>query len=422
MSNFIGPIFYGTCLLGGRTIHGHTDCGNGTEPYLKILQIHVRYTTSMTSGENSTIDSISEYLKVFAELDSLIVSMPKAGLSVLKGCRHLINQFIKLKKLRNISDFDLVFVHNQVPFLPSLLLSYLSRRALIVKVWHNQRPFCIKGSSFLNGAICARCTMSRLKKLNSTLNSCYRNSKFQTVLAELNQLRIVSILKSERIFHVTVSNFLRERLIQQGFNPERVHCIQNAVQELTLESRHGESRHGNDFVFMGRVCAEKGIDKLLEAWEFYKANFSGTEKLHVIGDGPLLSELKNDYADARTIFYGYLDQNEISQVMKDAHVGVIPNVWEEPFGKVALDFLKFGLRIVATRSGGLIEILSEDQATTFIDSPSMIELSTKMRESSLNHLEIDSTSRTIVLEKFNEKNIELQWQSLVSDLISKRVG
>ena len=161
---------------------------------------------------------------------------------------------------------------------------------------------------------------------------------------------------------------------------------------------------------------------MLEAWEFYKANFSGTEKLHVIGDGPLLSELKNDYADARTIFYGYLDQNEISQVMKDAHVGVIPNVWEEPFGKVALDFLKFGLRIVATRSGGLIEILSEDQATTFIDSPSMIELSTKMRESSLNHLEIDSTSRTIVLEKFNEKNIELQWQSLVSDLISKRVG
>ena len=417
MSNFVRTIFYGSGLSSGRTINGNSDCDDGTETNLKILQIHVRYTTSMTSGENSTIDSISGYFKDFAELDTLIMSMPKSGLSVLKKCRHLLNQFIEMRKLLRVSDFDLVFVHNQVPFLPSSLLAYLSKRASIVKVWHNQRPFCIKGSSFLNGAICNRCTVSRLKKLNSTLNSCYRNSKLQTILAEFNQLRIVSILKSERIFHVTVSHFLQARLIEEGFNPKRVFCIQNAVQERSLESRHG-----NDFVFLGRVCTEKGIDKLLEAWEFYKANFSGSEKLHIIGDGPLLSRLTSDYADARTIFYGYLGPKEISEVTKKAHVGVIPNVWEEPFGKVALDFLSLGLRIVATRSGGLVEILSEDEATIFVDSPSVVELSTKMRESSLNHMEIDSKNRNLVLEKFTEKSIELQWHRLVSDLVSKKVG
>ena len=384
---------------------------------MKILQIHVQYTTSLTSGENSTMDNISRYFSEFAELDALILSMPKTDFSVLKKCRHLLSQFMAMRKLLVVHDFDLVFVHNQVPFLPALLLDLLSRKAQVVKVWHNQRQFCIKGSSYLKGSICNKCSESRLKKLNSTLNSCYRDSRLQTILAEFNQFRIISILKSERICHVTVSHFLRERLIQDGFNPERVFCIQNAAENRTIEFDRG-----NDFVFLGRVCSEKGIDKLLEAWEFYKDNFSGNQKLHIIGDGPLLLKLKNDYEDPRTIFYGHLSSEEISQVTKKARVGVIPNVWEEPFGKVALDFLSFGLRIVATRSGGLIEILSEDTATTFVDYPSVIELSTKMRESSLNQEEIDSKKRSIVLEKFSERSIELQWLNLVSNLISKRVG
>lgn len=384
---------------------------------MKVLQIHVRYTTTLTSGENSTIDRISGYLSDFAELETLIFSMPNRDFSILEKFRHLFFQFKAMSKLLKIGNFQLVFVHNQIPFLPSILLNYLSRRVRIVKVWHNQRPFCIKGSSYLNGSICNKCSKTKFKKLNSILNSCYRDNRWQTILAELNQLRIVSILKSDRIFHVTVSHFLQKKLIQEGFNPDRVFCIQNAVDEHTIECHNRK-----DFVFLGRICSEKGIDKLLDAWNFYRLNFPGSQKLHIIGDGPLFFKLKSEYADSQTIFYGHLNSKQIYEVTKRVKVGVIPNVWEEPFGKVALDFLNLGLRIVATRSGGLIEILSEDEATIFVDSISVIELSNKMLESSLIKEEIDFKKRRLLLKKFSDENIEMQWRDLVTKLMSEKAS
>lgn len=384
---------------------------------MKILQIHVRYTTTLTSGENSTTDNISGYLAEFAELETLKLSMPKNNLALLDKLRHLVTQFRAMNKLFNASKFDLIFVHNQIPFLPSFLLAFLSKRAQVVKVWHNQRPFCIKGSSFLNGEICNRCSKSKFGRLNSISNNCYRDNRLQTILAELNQFRILSFLKSDKIFHLTVSNFLKNKLILEGFDPERVFCIQNAVDKRTYAMSHG-----NDFVFLGRLCSEKGIDKLLEAWKFYKMNFPGSQNLHIIGDGPLFLELKNVHEDSRTIFYGHLNTQQIFPITKMAGIGIIPNQWEEPFGKVALDFLSFGLRIIATRSGGLIEILSGDEATFFCDSNSVLELSSKMREVSLIEHEVDIKKREILLNNFSEQVIASQWKSTVLKLVSRSGG
>jgi glycosyltransferase involved in cell wall biosynthesis len=49
-------------------------------------------------------------------------------------------------------------------------------------------------------------------------------------------------------------------------------------------------------------------------------------------------------------------------------VVVVPSVWQEPFGRVALEALMHGTPVVASRRGGLPEIVS-DGVTGFVVEP-----------------------------------------------------
>ena len=382
---------------------------------MKVLQVHVFYTSTLTSGENTTVETIGRYFSEFCEADIILFSMIAKSTSFGEKARWLRKQIASFYKLiGSASEYDVIFFHNQVPFIPSALLKYIAKRVKVVKVWHNVRPFCIRGSAYRSGSVCWKCTNSNLGKLHSVLKSCYRDSFGQTILANISQFGLTRILKSPNVMNVTVSEYLQARLIANGFSESRVRSIQNSIELLPIQKKTGR-----DFLYVGRITEEKGVRELLKAWTVYLEEFDCSARLHIVGDGPLLSSLQRDFSSNRTVFHGYLKSSQIVKLASNCKVGLIPNNWEEPFGKVALEYMNLGLQILAVKSGGLTEILKDDTNSFFINSLQPIALSKQMHEVMSLDSEINHEARKLILGKFTKDLIKGNWEKLLKDIVSE---
>lgn len=112
-----------------------------------------------------------------------------------------------------------------------------------------------------------------------------------------------------------------------------------------------------DIVFLGRLVSDKGCDLALRALALLKQ-----EGLHpsftVIGDGPEMPALKR-----LTCELGLSDQVDFlgtvlagrGRIVARHKIMVVPSIWEEPFGVVALEGIAAGCAVVASRGGGLPE-------------------------------------------------------------------
>jgi glycosyltransferase involved in cell wall biosynthesis len=126
------------------------------------------------------------------------------------------------------------------------------------------------------------------------------------------------------------------------------------ADDLFIE--HPGARRDRQLVFLGRLVSDKGLPVLLEA--LARLSLSGTQAtLTVIGDGPDAASLR-----AETRRLGLATQVEFAGVVTGAglvdllnrhQILVVPSVWDEPFGVVALEGIACGLVPIVAASGGL---------------------------------------------------------------------
>jgi len=115
------------------------------------------------------------------------------------------------------------------------------------------------------------------------------------------------------------------------------------------------ARH-KDMVFLGRLMRGKGAHVLLDA--VAKLASQGTRAgLTIIGTGPEEETLRRQAATLgiadRVSFAGQRGGRELARELCAHRLIVVPSVWEEPFGVVALEGIACGCVPIVTRSGGL---------------------------------------------------------------------
>jgi glycogen synthase len=113
-----------------------------------------------------------------------------------------------------------------------------------------------------------------------------------------------------------------------------------------------------DIVCLARLVSDKGVALLLQALALLRAR-GLTPNTTIIGDGPEAPALQ---AQATTLgltrsvrFAGQQSGDELVRLLNAHRVAVVPSMWEEPFGLVALEVQACGCIPVVARSGGLPE-------------------------------------------------------------------
>lgn len=115
-------------------------------------------------------------------------------------------------------------------------------------------------------------------------------------------------------------------------------------------------------IFVGRLTRQKCVHVLLEALARLRRDGLALD-LTVVGDGPERTALKARAIalGVRTTFTGFVPPDQVGGYLRDKRVFVLPSV-REGLGLAVAEALTQGVPVVATRSGGIPDLLTDPDA------------------------------------------------------------
>ncbi|MCP2728587.1 glycosyltransferase family 4 protein [Limnofasciculus baicalensis] len=140
-------------------------------------------------------------------------------------------------------------------------------------------------------------------------------------------------------------------LWQRGVDTETFHPDLASVKMRShLSQGHPESPL---LLYVGRLGAEKEIERIKPVM----AAIPGA-RLALVGDGPNRSNLEKHFAGTPTNFVGYLKGKELGAAYASADAFIFPSR-TETLGLVLLEAMAAGCPVVAARSGGIPDIVTD---------------------------------------------------------------
>lgn len=139
--------------------------------------------------------------------------------------------------------------------------------------------------------------------------------------------------------------------------PGQTAIIVNPV-DLSNYQTGPASAHTKDLVFLGRLVSQKGCGLLLQSLD--KLRHQGLRpSLTIIGAGPERPNLDQLVTslnlDEQVSFAGRPSSEEVARILSQHQLMVVPSIWEESFGVVALEGAACGCVVLAADGGGLPE-------------------------------------------------------------------
>jgi glycosyltransferase involved in cell wall biosynthesis len=250
---------------------------------------------------------------------------------------------------RTLADFAPDVVHVRL-FLtqlsPLILLPLRDVPSLHHVVWH--RPFCPVGTKALpDGSPCtARWGVACLS------GGCLPARDWIPLMAQMKLWE-----RWRPAFKLFVANCesLRAHLLEHGIGP--VELIPNGVP---VRPPRAPLRGPPLVAFAGRLVGQKGAAVLLRAFALLLRELPEA-RLVLAGDGPereSLGRLSGELRVAsRVEMTGHLPRGVLEQLLDAAWVQAVPSSSGEAFASVAVEAMMRGTAVVASRCGGLGEIV-----------------------------------------------------------------
>jgi len=160
--------------------------------------------------------------------------------------------------------------------------------------------------------------------------------------------------------YVCVSDDVRAQCVTEGIGPSRLVTVLNGIDVSRFGFRGPDP--GGPVVAVARLSPEKDIANLVRATAIGAPRAPGL-RVEVAGGGPCLEELQQLAADLgvadRIVFLG--EVRDIPSLLARARLFVLPSR-SEGIPLTVLEAMACGLPVVATRVGGLPEVV-EDEVT-----------------------------------------------------------
>jgi glycosyltransferase involved in cell wall biosynthesis len=182
---------------------------------------------------------------------------------------------------------------------------------------------------------------------------------------------------------VAISGYVKRRWPKiPGTNAQEVVVIYNGVNlnRFTPSTKTNEMKkrfeipsENKVITIVAHLIPEKGVDYFLEAAKLLLASEKALTFL-VVGKGILqekLLDLTNRLGINKNVrFLGLRDDTD--EILRETDVFVCPSVWNEAFGCVIAEAMGCGMPVIASRMGGIPELV-EDGVTGILIPPARAE-------------------------------------------------
>ncbi len=280
----------------------------------------------------------------------------------------------------------------------------------LVRTLHEHSPYCPSGSKFLQrwhrpcdrkysfygcmwGQVVDRCSSIRPQKI-------YQN--FQKTFQEADTLPNITV--------ITVSHFLKQQMLASGYPSERVHALPLFAPESFSQTVALPATGIPHFVFLGRFSPSKGLEWLLKSLK----NIAVPVHLDIAGEGfqePVLKTLvKKLGLTDRVTFHGWVNADQANDLIRSARALIFPSVWHEPAGLVALEAMKNARPVIASRVGGIPEMVSHQGNGLLVSPYDIKELSNSIETLATDWLlakRLGEQGQVCIAQKFTlQKHLE----------------
>ncbi len=375
---------------------------------MKILIVHNCYINR--GGEESAVEADIAILKKNGhEVDVYYrenVEIVKS--SLLGKINHLLQlswsrqtyQDIKSK----ISTFkpDLVHCHNIFYLVtPAVYDACREMNVPVVQSLHNYRLFIPSGLLFPNTPVVAGDPQKTLWK--SIGQRSFKNSHLLTFLlvGMLSKHWKQKTWQTKVNAFIALTQFAKQQFVEMSLPAEKVFVKPNAISH---KDDCKVQPMGNYYAYIGRISEEKGIKVLIEAWK------NDYPLLRVIGDGPLLDEIrmlikKNDLKNVELC--RHLPKEQLEPVLACARCVIVPSICYENFPMIIAEAFAYGVPVLASRLGSHLEIISEGKTGWLFDVDDIGSVRKKLEQVFNDEGQLERMRQTVYKEyesKYSDKS------------------
>jgi glycosyltransferase involved in cell wall biosynthesis len=264
---------------------------------------------------------------------------------------------------------DVLHCHNIYHQLTPSIINAASRLKIpVVLTLHDYKPVCPVYTQLANGQPCTKCSEGRFEALLS--QRCADGSIGRSTLLWAEARFHAAAGSYQRVDKfIAPSRFMRDAVVRR-FGEDKVVHIPNGIDTSLIEP----SGLDKDFVlYLGRLSPEKGVETLLQA----HAADNAAWRLVVAGSGPLLQDLKSRFPLAE--FTGHLTGDALKTRLREASLVVVPSEWHENSPLSILEAMAHAKPIVASRIGGIPELVRDGETGFLFNPKNTQELSSRIR-------------------------------------------
>lgn len=226
---------------------------------------------------------------------------------------------------------------------------------------------------------------------------------------------------------IAVAGAEEEILVQKGLQPDRIRTIHNGVpdpKDLTLEkpALFTSLDHKQIIGVIARLETTKGIHILLESFAKLTQKYSDLH-LIIVGTGSKEKDLKDQTLrlglSQQVTFAGY--RKNIHDYLHHYQIFVIPSL-HEAHPLVLMEGMSHGKPIIATRVGGIPEVIKNGENGLLIDPEDVTDLATAL-ETLLTNSElqqkIGQAARKTYEQQFTVQRMVRETEKVYDQLLKK---
>lgn len=352
---------------------------------MRILNLFNRYLE--VGGEELFVRGLKERLEPDHEVSELSFdSADWRAEGMIGKLTQPLRMFRNPKSLKRLDEAldehrpDVALVHNLFPVGSLACYRWLRSRGVpVVQYIHNFRPFSVNGYCWADG----RLEPAGLERnfLPEIWHGAWQGSRLKTACyaAVIQTGHLTGIWKNVSGW-VAISDFMRDRFVEAGMDPERVTTIRHGWERVRTGPVPPPPTESRSLVFLGRLSEEKGLRVLVDAWEKVEAEREDGE-LIIGGGGPLEGWIRRRTEKLKRIrLAGFVKGEEKLQLIESARAMVVPSVWWEALGLVVYEAYDASRPVLAAASGGLTETVIPGETGWLHEPGDVARLAEQMHE------------------------------------------
>ncbi len=251
---------------------------------------------------------------------------------------------------------DVAYVHKMADL--AVIQSLIESGLPLVRMVHDHDIYCMRSYKYFyrSREICSRAASLYCVFGCGAFLARTRDSALPFKYVSYSEKKREITLNRQFDRTITVSNFMRNELLKNGFEEKRIE-IHPPVPRPGDSALRSSFSDRNLILYAGQIIRGKGVDVLIESLALLKVPF----ECIILGEGN-----HRAYCEAlarklglenRVHFKGFVPQEDLKTYYRECSVVALSSVWPEPIATIGLEVMRYGLPVVAFNAGGISDWL-----------------------------------------------------------------